>query len=178
MLIKHANWRRERDVENITLEDVDLEAKKDYVIPRGTAKCGRPAFWVCVKRHDKNTRDLDVLYKFIVYNVENTMNRCTLEMDERFVLVFDLRAFSMKNMDYQGVKVLVNILQTNYPEVLDRAVIVGSPFFFSACWAVIRPWLDPVTIAKVQFTDYEGVKEYIDESEWPDEFKNSAEAEA
>jgi len=98
-------------------------------------------------------------------------------MDERFVLIFDLRAFSMKNMDYQGVKVLVSILQTNYPEVLDRAIIVDSPFIFSACWAIIRPWLDPVTADKVQFTNYDGVKEYIEQSEWPDEYKNYSESE-
>lgn len=134
MLIKHAKWRAEHDVENITAADIELEIKKDYVIPKGMSLCGRPTFWVCVKRHDKYARDINVLYKFIIYNVENTMKRMKLEHDDRFVLVFDLRAFSLKNMDYEGVKVLVSILQANYPEVLERAVIVDSPFIFSACW--------------------------------------------
>mmetsp|Transcript_44217 Transcript_44217/g.69138 ORF Transcript_44217/g.69138 Transcript_44217/m.69138 type:complete len:81 (-) Transcript_44217:256-498(-) len=30
-------------------------------------------------------------------------------------------------------------------------LLLGAPMLFSAAWMVIRPWLDPVTQAKVQF---------------------------
>jgi len=45
-------------------------------------------------------------------------------------------------------QMIVNILQYNYPETLSVALIVGAPMLFSACWAIIKPWLDPVTAAK------------------------------
>ena len=45
------------------------------------------------------------------------------------------------NLDYEVVQLLINILQFNYPETLESALIVDSPFLFYACWAVIRPWL-------------------------------------
>jgi CRAL/TRIO domain len=32
----------------------------------------------------------------------------------------------------------------NYPETLLTAYVVNAPFLFWACWAIIRPWLDPV----------------------------------
>ncbi len=46
--------------------------------------------------------------------------------------------------DYEVVQLLINILQFNYPETLESALIVDSPFLFYACWAVIRPWLGTV----------------------------------
>ena len=54
-------------------------------------------------------------------------------------------------MDYDAVKLIVNILQYNYPETLSVGLILNAPMLFSACWAVIKPWLDPVTAAKCVF---------------------------
>ncbi|RYH13138.1 hypothetical protein EON65_36405 [archaeon] len=39
--------------------------------------------------------------------------------------------------------------QVNYSETLEKLHVVDAPFIFSTCWALIRPWLDPVTAAKV-----------------------------
>ncbi len=30
-------------------------------------------------------------------------------------------------------------------------MIVNAPIIFSACWAIVKPWLDPVTVNKVSF---------------------------
>ncbi len=169
-LIKHSNWRREHDVECIKDEDIQVELDKGYFIAAGTARDGRPLVWVRACQVDKYNRDMSVVYKFIIWCVEKTMKR-TMPEDNRFVLVFDLNDFSLKNMDYEAVKALVSILQSNYPEVLNLALVVNSPFIFSACWAVIRPWLDPVTASKVQFVDLEGVRRQIDEVEWPAQYR-------
>ena len=168
-LIKHALWRKERKVEDITAEMVNEEITKNKVVTRGVAKDGRPTCWVLVRRHAKADRDLEIMYNFIIYSIEAIMRR-VLPNDERFCLVFDLRAFGLSCMDYEVVKMLVGILQANYPETLDRAIIVDSPFIFSACWAIIKPWLDPVTVQKIIFSSVEDVGKYIDESQWPEEF--------
>jgi hypothetical protein len=125
MLIKHANWFRENDVESITKDDVIDEVNKQFVVPKGRSKTGRPCIWVCVRRHDKNNRsDIDVMRKFIIWCVKDVMSKA-LENDERFVLVFDLRELRLLNVDYEVIKLLISILQINYPEVLDQALIIG-----------------------------------------------------
>jgi hypothetical protein len=45
--------------------------------------------------------------------------------------------------------------------------VINSPFLFSACWAIIRPWLDPVTAAKVGFVKKDDLKTYFDEDKIP-----------
>ncbi len=69
-------------------------------------------------------------------------------------------------MNYEVVKILISILQTNYPETLEK-VYVDSPLIFSACWAIIRPWLDPVTQAKVSFVRSSELSNFIEPSVIP-----------
>jgi len=88
--------------------------------------------------------------------------------EERLVIVFDLSGFSLQCMDFDAVKLLVDILQWNYPETLSVALIVNAPFIFSACWTVIKLWLDPVTSRKVAFVSSAALSEYLDPSTLPD----------
>ena len=37
-------------------------------------------------------------------------------------------------MDYDVVKLLIDILQFNYPETLLTAYVMNAPFLFWACW--------------------------------------------
>jgi hypothetical protein len=83
--------------------------------------------------------------------------------EERFTVVMDLKSFTLANMDYEAVKILISTLQINYSETLEKLLIVDAPFLFSACWALIRPWLDPVTAAKVQFLRRDQLSEYFTE---------------
>jgi len=64
-------------------------------------------------------------------------------------------------MDYEIVKLLIDILQYNYPETMNNALIISSPFLFHACWAVIRPWLDPVTASKVVFINQKQLADHV-----------------
>lgn len=43
------------------------------------------------------------------------------------------------------------------------AYVVNAPFLFWACWAIIRPWLDPVTAAKASFVKKEELVDVIDD---------------
>ncbi|CAE6386060.1 unnamed protein product [Rhizoctonia solani] len=39
--------------------------------------------------------------------------------------------------------------QNYYPETMGKFYIINTPFMFSTVWNVIKPWLDPVTVAKI-----------------------------
>ncbi|KAH8921997.1 hypothetical protein BT69DRAFT_1282703 [Atractiella rhizophila] len=48
------------------------------------------------------------------------------------------------------------ISQNNYPETMGKFYIINSPYIFHSIWGWIKPWLDPVTVAKITIlsTDY------------------------
>ena len=152
-LIKHVEWRQENHVASISEKDVSEEVQKRKIFVNGKDNNGRPLIWVIASRHDSSDRDLDVMRMFIIWTIEQALAANKIDQDERMVLVFDLSHFGLACMDYEVVKLLVDILQINFPDVLEVAYIVNGPFIFNACWAIIKPWLDPVTVDKVCFCD-------------------------
>ncbi|KAJ7281482.1 CRAL-TRIO domain-containing protein [Mycena rebaudengoi] len=70
---------------------------------------------------------------------------------ETSLTILDLHNVSLSNFvrvrDY--VLHAARIGQDRYPECMGRFYIINAPFTFSVVWAVIRPWLDEVTVSKV-----------------------------
>jgi hypothetical protein len=64
-------------------------------------------------------------------------------------------------MDYEMIKLLITTNRFNYPETLSSGYIINAPFLFAACWAIIKPWLDPVTAAKISFITSEQLAELV-----------------
>ena len=149
---KMLKFRREEKVHEAGPDKYPLfcaRADPAYVYS-GLDSNGRPVIDVYAAKHDKNDRDIEEFKAFVIHTFES----CTADAlpDDRLCFRFHMEGFSVfKNMDYECVKVLVGILQNYYPETLHRAVIIEAPFVFSACWTIIKPWLDPVTVSKVAF---------------------------
>lgn len=65
--------------------------------------------------------------------------------------ILDLNGVSLSNFyrvkDY--VSQTAGIGQDRYPECMGKFYIINAPWAFSAVWAIIKPWLDPVTVAKI-----------------------------
>jgi hypothetical protein len=129
-------------------------------VVEGYDTTGRPAIFIYARKHNKNDRNLEELRLLIIYTMETIIKR-TKPDEERMLICFDLTDFRMSCMDYEMVKLLISILEFNYPETLSSALIINAPFIFYACWAVIRPWLDPVTAAKVAFVSGDKLFEHI-----------------
>ena len=150
-LRKHVEWRYENKVHEITAKTIEEEVAKRKIFVSGKDKNGRPMVWVIAARHDSAQRDINVMKDFIFSIIKEALDSNKNERDERFNIIFDLSNFGLACMDYEVVKLLVDTLQINFPDVLEVAYVVDAPFVFNACWAIIRPWLDPVTVAKVNF---------------------------
>eukprot|EP01038_Epipyxis_sp_PR26KG_P005626 gene5626-7770_t len=161
LLIHHIKWKKDMNVKDIKDSDVANMIGKKLVQIQGFDKNGRPCAYVVAKRHLSNDRDIAELRLFVIFMLEALM-KLTKPTDERMTFCFDLNGFGFQNMDYEAVKVLIDVLQKNYPEVLSVAYIIDAPFIFSACWAVIKPWLDPVTAAKVNFIKRSDLINFID----------------
>ena len=65
--------------------------------------------------------------------------------------ILDLYNVSLAN--FYRVKDVVmeaaRIGQDRYPESMGKFYIVNAPWAFSAVWTIIKPWLDEVTVAKI-----------------------------
>lgn len=118
-------------------------------------------------RHNKNDRDMEQIEKYIIYNLEEALKQ-SVPNEQRIIVIFDLSGFSFQCMDYEALKLLIDILQTQYPEILGVAYVVNAPWIFNACWSVISLWLDPVTKAKVSFVNEAHIREIMEGSEIPD----------
>ena len=71
---------------------------------------------------------------------------------ETFCTILDLHGVSLSN--FYRVKDYVleasSIGQNRYPEIMGKFYIINAPWAFSAVWAIIKPWLDEVTVGKIE----------------------------
>lgn len=167
-MLRHLKWRSEFKVDSIDPSTIQSEIDKRKIFCESFDKCGRPVVTILARNHDKQDRDFETMQRFIIYQLEVAL-KMTRPEEEKILILFDLSEFSMQCMDYDVVKFLVQTLTFNYPETLSVALITNAPFIFSACWLVIKPWLDPVTAAKCTFLKREELSDYIEEHFIPPE---------
>jgi len=71
---------------------------------------------------------------------------------DKQVVVFDMAGLSYwpNPVGLRAFKKVLHIDSTFYPETLGTHFIINAPVIFTAIWAFVKPWLDPVTADKVQ----------------------------
>jgi len=166
--IKHTlAWRKEFGVYHIvhafdedatdpkTLEmrrilTMENETGKIYI--RGYDKHGRAIMYMRPARENRMGEEEDNM-KHLVYFLERTAaitgRNCG---KQKVILMTDYEGFNMKTMPPMSTaKYTLQILQGHYPERMYRAYICHPPFIFRTFWAVIKPFIDPVTKDKVVF---------------------------
>jgi hypothetical protein len=48
------------------------------------------------------------------------------------------------------LKLAANVSGDNYPENMGALYVVNTPFVFSACWSVVKGFLDERTVLKIK----------------------------
>ncbi|TFK28614.1 hypothetical protein FA15DRAFT_665061 [Coprinopsis marcescibilis] len=167
MLLSAEQWRVDFGVEDIR-KNFDFKEKKevDKYYPQyyhNVDKDGRPVY---IEQLGK--LDIPALYQLttqerqlqrLVYEYEKSLSTRVKVCSERaghpvenFCTILDLYNVSLAN--FYRVKDFVfqasGIGQNRYPETMGKFYIINAPWAFTAVWAVIKGWLDPVTVAKIQ----------------------------
>jgi len=76
----------------------------------------------------------------------------------------------MACMNYDAISTLVNLCTYQYPNVIERVILVNAPWLFNACWAVLRQVLPAAAAALVGFANSkEELSEYVAEEHMPTE---------
>lgn len=165
-------WRMETDADLVVSSMFTKETDANKMIFGDTTRglSGRPAILYIANRHNKNDRDIDQVRKQIIHTLDHVIYKLSIG-DERMVVMFDLKDLTLQCMDLEAIKMFIDVLQYNYSETLEKGLILDAPMIFSAFWAIIRPWLDPVTANKVQFIKRKELGEFFDRSTLPEVFR-------
>lgn len=118
----HGRWRVELGVDNLGPGDAQAKGK---VKRFGRDRSGRPIVVILARRHLKKNCDLEEIRRNFIYELEGLIKDCD-PVQEQLTIIFDLTQFGMKNMDYDLVKLLLDVLEYNYPEILGQSYIVSA----------------------------------------------------
>jgi hypothetical protein len=166
MFCNHEKWRKEFGVDDIVQ---NFEFPEHRVVDKYY-----PQYY---HKHDKDGRPvyierlglLDLKALYAATTQERQLKRFVLEY-EKFITerlpacaaaaghpvetsctIMDLQNVSLSNFyrvkDY--VMQASKIGQDQYPECMGKFYIINAPFMFSTVWSFIKPWLDEVTVAKI-----------------------------
>lgn len=162
----YQKWRKEEGVDELLHFDFPEAPEVMKYYPQyyhKTDKDGRPVYIEQVGKID-----IDKLYKI---TTQDRLTKRFISQYEQFIqerlpaaskavghpvetscTIMDLSGVSL--MQFYKVKDSVmasaNIGQNYYPECMGKFYIINAPYLFSTVWSVIKPWLDEVTVAKIQ----------------------------
>jgi hypothetical protein len=164
-------WRHEWGVKEFIAKG-ELDLCHDEIITGKTCylgrdRAGRPINYASVRDHIKGQFPAESTEKLTVFIME-TGRKLLESPTESVTVIFDMTDFAMKNMDYQHVKFIINLLQNYYPESFGLGLIINAPWIFNGCWYIIKPWLDPVVESKIHFiNNLNDLTQFIDPSVLP-----------
>jgi hypothetical protein len=178
MLLEYEQWRIDYGVDEIVKNfDYKEQEEVDRYYPQyyhKTDKDGRPIY---IERLGK--LDIKALYacttqerqlQHLVQEYEKCLNdrfpKCSAAVGhpvETSCTILDLENVSLSNFyrvkDY--VMAAAGIGQNRYPETMGKFYIINAPWTFTAVWSVIKPWLDEVTVRKINIIGSSYVKDLL-----------------
>lgn len=151
MLKTSLEWRRTFGVAGLAPEEFesDLQSGRMYVSGHDTA--GRPVL-VIRKRADRmEPTNTDGYLRFLVFSLESAA-RAMQGGAEQWVWIMDMAGYSRANSPPLSVSLAtLRIFANQYPERLHRVYFVDAPPVFSLLFGALKPFIDPVTAAKIAF---------------------------
>jgi len=188
---KMLQWRKENNVDDMILTPVKNWKKYNEIYPAfiyGRDKIGRP---VCYEQLGK--LEPQQLLDFGIPGLEAGHIRHQEEMQKlkyhitrdelkgslmyKHVAVVDLNGFGWKHMStkfYGNIKKMMHIDGNYYPETLEKLIFINSSFMFRSLWAIVSPWVHPLTKARISLIGYDkkaildALGEYIDIDQIPE----------
>ncbi|PAN45282.1 hypothetical protein PAHAL_9G107500 [Panicum hallii] len=175
MLEESLKWRAAYRPEDIHWPDVSAEGETGKMY-RASFRDREGRTIVVMRPTKQNTSSHEGQIRFLVYTLENAILHLP-EAQEKMVWLIDFTGWTMAHASpIKTSRETANILQNHYPERLAIGFLFNAPKVFEAFFKVIKVFLDPKTIEKVNFVyqkDEESMKvlhKYIDPEVLPVEF--------
>jgi hypothetical protein len=185
---KTTDWREKEGVEEILCEEQPHFHHIKNFYPHYNAGVGKEGHVVYYERpgdllrqlYQLNSRGIGIKemmrhwlfvteYQYEILCKRNQMAKGISIIDVKGVGIFDLMGATM---DF--VKKSVSVAGEHYPERAKMVYIVNANSIFTTLWAIIKKWVNPVTLAKVRLLSpsdtLEGLQESIDISQIPEHY--------
>lgn len=155
-LIQTLKWRRDYRPDEITESDIAEEATTGKEFLKGFDKEGRPILYLVPAR--ENSKDYDRMLKFVVFNLEKAI-KLMPDGVESMVIIVDYKNVSVLNAPPISIsKKFLQMVGDHYPERLGISFIMNPTWYLWVFFKLLRPFLDPVTAAKINLIDPEAEK--------------------
>lgn len=109
---------------------------------------GSLVIWITSKLHDKNKQTLHQNLEALVFLIEQS-RRLMAPGCEMVSLVFDLSDAPLASLDLPSIQGDIHVLQNYYPECLGQCYIVDAPWIFNGLYKILKTFLDPVVVSKI-----------------------------
>lgn len=143
----------EKEIRCMVEEGLERELSDGKHFIRGHDNEERSLFCLFPRRYQSYDEQWYLMGK--IYTLERALaytERVTEGREEKVNVVFDYQQYSSKKEPPLAlVKDLMFCLRDHYPERLRFLCFIDAPFMFRAFWAVVRPFIDPVTKKKIRF---------------------------
>jgi hypothetical protein len=141
-------WREEYGVDQITIDDIEVQARKQTTYTNGFDHQGRPIIYIKKK---KEAGDHAKQVRLIVYTLEQAIQRMPPGV-EQWVIIFDMQEYGRENAAPLSIsKQTLEIFSYHYPERLGNAYFTYEPRIYSFFYGMLSPFIDAKTRGKIQF---------------------------
>jgi hypothetical protein len=188
-LVNTLLWRNEYQPDRITADEVAKEAESGKQMISGFDKEGHPIMYLVPQR--ENTKDYDSQLRYVVWGLEKIVKIMPRGVHS-IVIVIDYENIGVTNAPPIAVsKRFLQILGDHYPCTLHKAFMINPSWYISIFFRFLRPFLDPITAAKINLVDltqekkrkqdvapeglagYASILDYIDEDQLFSEYGGS-----
>ncbi|KAJ1960995.1 hypothetical protein GGI12_003494, partial [Dipsacomyces acuminosporus] len=149
-------WRCTYRPHAITPEDMKLEGATGKQYINGFDKGGRPVLYMFP--HRQNTKDPKEHIRFVVFNMEQAIRSMPDGATKITIVIDESKYSSSQSVPLSVAREFLHILESHYPERLNKAFVLSPPAMFVMFYHLVSPFIDPVTKAKVAFVDVNGSK--------------------
>ncbi|KAJ3161228.1 hypothetical protein HDU88_007401 [Geranomyces variabilis] len=156
MLEKTMQWRIEYRWDSLATEDFTADELTGKLYYHNIAKDGTPVLIWRIARHKADPKLVEHTVRFIVYTMVKGIRDGTVA--SRLTLLVDRIGSTSDNVE--GIaffRSLTSVLQTHFPEMLQRIIIFPTNWLLWTVWKVVKPFLDMTVVEKVSLV---GPKEY------------------
>eukprot|EP00475_Leptophrys_vorax_P030500 TRINITY_DN4574_c0_g2_i1.p1 TRINITY_DN4574_c0_g2~~TRINITY_DN4574_c0_g2_i1.p1 ORF type:complete len:312 (+),score=80.39 TRINITY_DN4574_c0_g2_i1:125-1060(+) len=168
-------YRKDMDSDGLLNKTLEKEEKYLHLWPydyHGTDKRGHVVYYertafanpsvLLSSLTERELQECHIQMQEVLMWLKNQTTEKIGALTYKSIVIMDMQDFGFQHLSttfYNPIKSILTIDQYYYPETLYKLFVINAPFSFRTLWAVVKPWLHPLTQSRIQILG--GSKEYL-----------------